>query len=63
MRSLAEAQYATCGRKKFFHNQQEAEIAADYRTHTEKVKIYTYPCRLCRGWHLTKQPQIGRKKE
>jgi len=42
----------------------EATARAMGRTQTEMsgYQIYVYPCKICRGWHLTKQPQRDRTR-
>jgi hypothetical protein len=42
----------SCSGKNRYTSQAEAESRAEHRT-SGRLKISTYKCDLCNGWHLT----------
>lgn len=58
MRSRATAVFKTCSSKKFYKTQEEARRTASLRSHDVGFPLYTYSCRQCNGYHLTKQPPV-----
>ena len=46
-----------CMGKRRYAVEAEALIVAVRRTHHGAPTLRTYPCRACKGWHLTKRAQ------
>lgn len=61
MRSLAWIQARSCSSKKFYKDREAAMRVAKLRAMAVRFPIYVYPCRTCRGFHLTKQNPEVRK--
>jgi hypothetical protein len=46
-----------CERKQRYSDEFGARAAGQVFGEKNQVRLFVYPCRLCRGWHLTKRPQ------
>lgn len=46
-----------CERKQRYSDEFGARAAGQVFGERSQIKLYVYPCKLCRGWHLTKRPQ------
>lgn len=46
-----------CENKQRYSDEFGARAAGLLYQKKNTVKLYLYPCDLCRGWHLTKRPQ------
>lgn len=57
---LVERIYASCERKQRYPDELTARAAGRMFSEKEGYPLWLYPCRVCRGWHLTKLPQKGR---
>ena len=47
--------YWACKRKSRYRNQIDAQKAARKMTLRHGVQMYSYYCKFCQGWHLTKK--------
>lgn len=56
--------YYSCGKKKRYHSEHDATVAASCCRNVRGVKLRVYPCEICGGWHLTKRiaSKHGKKK-
>ena len=46
---------ATCSRKKRYTDEHVARAMGTEQMVHAPYQLYIYQCRVCRGWHLTKQ--------
>jgi hypothetical protein len=46
-----------CGMKQRHVSERIAQERASERAQVEGFRIYTYRCKNCKGWHLTKRRQ------
>lgn len=54
---LVSTIHSGCERKQRYSDEFGARAAGQVFSELHSVKLYVYPCKLCRGWHLTKRPQ------
>ena len=46
-----------CESKRRFSDEYGARAAGQITGEEKQLKLYIYPCDLCRGWHLTRNKQ------
>lgn len=51
--------YWACKRKGRYRNQSDAQKASRKMTLRYGVQMYSYFCKFCQGWHLTKKARKG----
>lgn len=56
----APVMYSSCLKKSRYSTEAKAKRYAELSTKRGGIPIYTYYCRICMGFHLTKRPQNGR---
>lgn len=47
----------SCEKKQRYPDEFTARAAGMIDQEKYQVKMYMYPCGICKGWHLTKAPQ------
>lgn len=47
----------SCATKVRYNDDIVARAVGQIEQRAAGYKLYIYPCPICRGWHLTKQPQ------
>lgn len=47
----------SCSRKQRYSDEFGARAAGQLFGTKSNIKLYVYPCNLCKGWHITKRPQ------
>lgn len=46
-----------CGKNSYPSKQVAEEYARHRQAEERNLKLYTYECKICKQWHLTKQKQ------
>lgn len=53
------AQYSQCGSKKRYRDEKHANQVRKWREGDGAGRLRTYPCGICKGWHLTSSREVA----